>query len=122
MLFKENEDEIANWWTSVVAVACNWLLGQENECESLYSKVENIPESLLSLNDPLPKAVVAAYMARKTYLMQGTKTTQKVIMYQCDIAGQLIEDSLTFNSCKQQNGLALVSLQFYYFNYFIINI
>lgn len=91
-----------------MAVACNWLLGEESEIESLYSKVENIPESLLSLNDPLPKAVIASYKARKTYL-SNSKPNAKIVMYHCDLAGKFVEDSLTFNSCKQQNNLALVS-------------
>lgn len=102
------DDDVVHWWTSVLAVACNWLLGEEDGIEALYSKVENIPENLLALNDPLPKAVIAAYKARKSYLT-ASKLSPKIISYHCDIAGKFIEDSLSFNSCKQRSNLALLT-------------
>lgn len=85
-------------------------MGEENEAERFYGKVENIPSSLSSLNDPLPKAVLAAYMTRKTYLSNNSSV--KVIYNQLDNASALIEESLAFSSCKKQNNLVLVSFYF----------
>ena len=93
----------------MVDAACHWLLGEE-KLDDLYKKVENVPESLLSLEDPLPKAILAAYMARKHYLTVGSSAPQKKILKQCDTASQLLTDSLTYSSCKPQDNLVLVSL------------
>lgn len=103
------EDEVAHWWTSILAVACYWLLGEESSAERLHKHIENLPELLLSSSDPLPKAVKAAYTARNTYLINGAKVPQKIILRQCEIASQLLEDSLNYSSCKQQNGLGLMA-------------
>ncbi|KAF2879791.1 hypothetical protein ILUMI_26383 [Ignelater luminosus] len=102
------EDEVAHWWTSILAVACYWLLGEENNAERLHKHIENLPELLSLLNDPLPKAILAAYTARNTYLT-NKNIPQKIILRQCEIAGQLLEDSLNYSSCKQQNGLGLMA-------------
>lgn len=103
----EYEDEIAYWYTSVISVACNWILGEDKEAECYYSKVENMPESLSNLNDPLPRAVLAAYTARKSYL-SSTTIPLKTIYHQLEVASVLIEESLAYNSCKKQNNLVLV--------------
>lgn len=105
--FLEYDDEIAHWYGFVISVACNWMLGEDKEAESLYAKVEHIPESLNNLSDPLPKAVLAAYTARKSYL--NNNTTLKTIYHQLDAASVLIEESLAYNNCKKQNNLVLVS-------------
>ncbi|EFA01599.1 sterol regulatory element-binding protein 1 [Tribolium castaneum] len=102
-----NCDEIAHWWTSVVDVASHWLLGEEN-IDDVYKKVENIPESLLHLENPLPKAVIGAFVARKNYLTAGSSVSHKKILKQCDHASQLLTDSLTYSSCKSQDNLILL--------------
>lgn len=93
---------------SVVAVACNWLLGDENEAERLFSKVENIPEILKTTTDPLARAVLAAFSARKSYLMNA-RISRKAIFLQLDAGSQLIEESLAYSSCRKQDNLVLVS-------------
>lgn len=110
-VFTEYEDEVAHWWSTVLAVACNWLLGEDTTAENLYSKLENIPEVLHSVTDPLPKSVFAAFMARRTFISNRCQVSQKVILRQCAVASQLLNDSLTYNSCKQEQELVLVSLK-----------
>lgn len=102
---------MAHWYTCVISVACNWLLGEDKEAERLYAKVENIPTSLSSLSDPLPKAVLSAYLARKTYLSYNA-ATPKTIYHLLDAASGQIEESLAYSSCKKQNKLVLVSCFF----------
>lgn len=113
-VFTEYEDEVAHWWSTVLAVACNWLLGEDTTAENLYSKLENIPEVLHSVTDPLPKSVFAAFMARRTFISNRCQVSQKVILRQCAVASQLLNDSLTYNSCKQEQELVLVSLKKWY--------
>lgn len=114
--FLDNYDEVAHWWTAVVDVASHWLLGEES-LDDIYKKVENIPESLLCLEDPLPKAIFAVYVARKNYITVGATIPQKKILKQCDHASQLLMDSLTYSSCKPQDNLVLVSLLLDHFRY-----
>lgn len=90
-------------------MACYWLLQEEDKAEKLYKKLENVPEALYSLNDPLPKAILAAYMARRNYLIMNLHTARKQIQRQCEYASQLLSDSLTYTSCKKEDSLILVS-------------
>lgn len=112
---------MAHWWTTFVAIACNWMLGDDNAAESLYSKLEYMPRAFQlqedvseyksgSLEDPLPKAVFAAYMAKKTYISNRTHVSKKVLFRQCNLASQLLSDSLTYNICREQNELVFVSI------------
>ncbi|XP_045478897.1 sterol regulatory element-binding protein 1 isoform X2 [Harmonia axyridis] len=100
------QDEIAIWWTSFVAIACNWLLGEEKTSQKLYQKIEYIPDDLALSENPLPKAVLAAYTARKSYLTKKDISV-KNILKQCDLATLLLEDSIRYSSCKSQNNLVL---------------
>jgi len=93
-------DEIANWWTNVIACGHNWLSGENTE--NIYMIIENIPKDLLTINDPLPKAVLAAYECRKCYL-ENDNLSPKELLRLCNHAGQLLDDSLNFSSCKEQN-------------------
>ncbi|XP_066150258.1 sterol regulatory element-binding protein 1 isoform X1 [Euwallacea fornicatus] len=102
-------DHVAEWWGTFVAIACYWLLQEEDKADKLYRKLENVPDALTSLNDPLPKAVVAAYMARRNYLSMNLTVTSKQIQKQCDYASQLLSDSLTYSSCKKEDSLILLS-------------
>ncbi|KAK4887264.1 hypothetical protein RN001_003535 [Aquatica leii] len=103
------EDEVAHWWTTILAVAGYWLLGEEQNAERLHQQIENIPEVLLGISDPLPKAVLASYTARNTYLKSGNNVPQRIILRQCELASQLLEDSLNYSSCKRQNNLGLMA-------------
>nr|CAH7720133.1 unnamed protein product [Callosobruchus chinensis] len=101
-------DPVAQWWMTFASIACHWLMG--DECpENMYKKMEMIPEPLASQNDPLPKAIVAAFIARKSYLSYGLDATPRRILHQCDYASHLLSDSLTFTSCKRKDNLVLLA-------------
>lgn len=76
----------------------------------MYSKFENVPEAFSSSGDPLPRAAYAAYIARRTYISDRLEVSDKFIMQLCNLASRLLDDSLTYNICKQQNELVLVSI------------
>jgi hypothetical protein len=101
-----NEDEISGWWGSVLGVATYWLLGEESRAEHLYSRVEAIPEQLKSNSNPLPKAVLAAFRARRALLSR--KSSKKAVLRMGGMAGRLVDHSITFSSCKQPSTMTLV--------------
>lgn len=78
----------------------------------MYSKFENVPEAFTALPDPLPRAVYAAYIARRSYISDRSEVSDKFIFQLCNLASRLLDDSLTYNSCKQQNELVLVGFLF----------
>lgn len=95
-----------------LSVACHWLLG-EQDIDHLYKKIEMIPEPLASLNDSLPKSIVAAFVARRDYLMPNSKKSSKDVLLQCDYASHLLADSLTFTICKKKDNMVSVSVNVY---------
>ncbi|GJQ64843.1 putative protein dimerization protein [Trypoxylus dichotomus] len=102
------EDEVAYWWTNVIAVAAYWILAEENNAEELYCKVEHIPEALSNINDPLPKAVLAAFRAQKMYFSKERKSLHRSsVFHQCNSASKLIEESLNYVQCKAQSSKSL---------------
>lgn len=74
----------------------------------MYSLIEDV-----QINEPLHQAVYAAFTARKSLVMARSSKraiNHKSILRQCDVAGKLLEESLSFNNCKQPTTLLLVSL------------
>ena len=59
------EDRLAQWWCSLLSVAAYWLLGEDNSAEKLYSFIEKWPAEFTGLDCNLPKALFAAWNARK---------------------------------------------------------
>lgn len=108
------EDEMAHWWSGVVGIAAYWLLGEDSQAERLYPRVETLTESLDRLNDPLPRAVLTAFKSRRTSLglgkprRAGVNSSSKAILRLCNTAGQLLDDSLTFTSCKPASSMVLL--------------
>ncbi|XP_069702898.1 sterol regulatory element-binding protein 1 [Periplaneta americana] len=108
-----SEDELAHWWSAVVGVAAYWLLGEDTQAERLYPRVETLPETLNKLTDPLPRAVLAAFRSRRASLSlsrqrPGNTTSSKAVLRLCNTAGQYLDDSLTFSSCKQASSMVLL--------------
>lgn len=102
------QDEIAIWWASVAGVGCYWLTsGDESNLQTLYEKVENIPDALVDSENPLPKAVLAAYNARKHYLSKELNLSPKRLYEMCDTATVLLEDSISYSSCRTRDNLVL---------------
>nr|CAD7594673.1 unnamed protein product [Timema genevievae] len=109
------QDDVAHWWSAVVGVAAYWLLGEDHQAERLYPRVETLPESLDSLNDPLPRALLAAFRARRACLeldrphKTGFSAGTKTILRLCNMAGQLLNDIVTCTSCKQPTHIDLLA-------------
>jgi hypothetical protein len=105
------EDELAHWWSGVVGVAAYWLLGEDAQAERLYPRVETLPESLDKLTDPLPRAVLAAFRSHRALLSSSHHCPgiNHNILRLCNTAGQYLDDSLTYSSCKQTNSTVHVS-------------
>lgn len=60
-----NEDKLAVWWASILSVAANWLLGEDSTAEKFYATIEKWPAEFAGVESNLPKALFAAYKARK---------------------------------------------------------
>ncbi|XP_046393991.1 sterol regulatory element-binding protein 1 [Ischnura elegans] len=105
-------DEVAHWWACVVSVAAYWLLGEEGEqAERLYARIEVLPELLEKMNDPLPRAVLLAFRAQRALLSRPSRgTSSRAVLRLCNTAGQLLDDAVTYASCRQANsGMALLA-------------
>ncbi|CAG9819718.1 unnamed protein product [Phaedon cochleariae] len=96
-------DQVAEWWMSFVSIACHWLL-EDDRSDALYKKIERIPERLASLNDPLPKAVVAAFVARKNYLRPEANIAPKKLS-QLLVCDWLLETRTALWEDSVDNGL-----------------
>lgn len=59
------DDRLAQWWCSLLSVAAYWLLGEDHAAEKLYSFIEKLPAEFTELENNLPKALFAAWNARK---------------------------------------------------------
>ncbi|XP_062603205.1 sterol regulatory element-binding protein 1-like [Saccostrea cucullata] len=92
-------DELGQWWSSVVTVAINWLVGDEENAEAQYPICDSFPQKLQQSDDPLPKAVLVAYRARRN-MMTNTHGYSHCIR-QCDRAGRLLRESLKLSYSKQ---------------------
>lgn len=52
--------QVCSWWASLLGVIAHWLLGEDDQAETLFSTLESIPEHLKTSEDPLPTAVLYA--------------------------------------------------------------
>jgi sterol regulatory element-binding transcription factor 1 len=59
------DDRLAEWWSSLLSVATYWLLGEDKQAEKYYHLIEKWPTDFTGLENSLPKALFAAYSARK---------------------------------------------------------
>ncbi|ESP03687.1 hypothetical protein LOTGIDRAFT_224211 [Lottia gigantea] len=87
-------DETAKWWSGIVCVAYYWLMGDDENASRYYSVLDVFPKRLQNLDDPLPKAVLFAYKARKSLILQPDTVNGKSCIRQCDRAGRLLRESL----------------------------
>ncbi|XP_045621713.1 sterol regulatory element-binding protein 1 isoform X2 [Procambarus clarkii] len=94
-------DEVCCWWGSLFEVVAHWLLGDDDQAESLYSTVENVPEALKISDDPLPMAVLYAARARR----QHGHSSPSTVLRLCERAGSALSDSIHQASYKQPNSM-----------------
>lgn len=57
-------DPIMEWWSNVVGIAAQWLIGDEKAANCLLSRLKNIPPTLASSDDPLPKYTSFRFLYR----------------------------------------------------------
>lgn len=72
---------MSHWWASVVGVAAYWLLGDDAHAQELYPRVKAMPQFLQTLQDPLPRAVLAAFRYVSTLTEYGTIIANDGSMY-----------------------------------------
>lgn len=111
-LFTDCEDDIAQWWAAMVAVSAYWLLGDDVQAERLYARVDTLPDGLAQSDEPLGKAVLAAFRLRRSYLSpRSTFVTVQSLLKMCDAASKLLLDSLTVDACHKPDSKTLVSFK-----------
>ena len=101
------EDQVAYWWSCVIAVAAYWILGDELQAEQLYATVEHVPEAIA--HDPLVKAVHAAFRCRKIIATSDDCYDIKSVLESCDKVGHLLQESISVVECVQSNHKDMVS-------------
>ncbi|EDS31906.1 sterol regulatory element-binding protein 1 [Culex quinquefasciatus] len=102
------QDRLAHWWSSLFSIAAHWLLGEDMEAELLYSHIENLPQDLINAEDTLPKALLAAFHAKKQLLSRPHYDSIRVFQ-KCNAGSRFLEDSLTMNICKSPIQLKLLA-------------
>uniref|UniRef100_T1JCH3 BHLH domain-containing protein n=1 Tax=Strigamia maritima TaxID=126957 RepID=T1JCH3_STRMM len=93
---KSGTDEVAQWWAAVIGVAAYWLLGEDEQAERLYPIVESLPPLLEHAKDPLMRAILVAFKARRVYLSQSGARNNLACLKLCDRAGLLLRDSINY--------------------------
>ncbi|XP_058834302.1 sterol regulatory element-binding protein 1 [Topomyia yanbarensis] len=102
------QDRLAHWWSSLLSIAAYWLLGEEGESERLYSHIENLPPELSKGEDTLPKALFAAFQAKRA-LLNKPHYDSVAVFQNCNAGSQFLEDSLTTNICKSPIRLKMLA-------------
>uniref|UniRef100_A0A182T7F5 BHLH domain-containing protein n=1 Tax=Anopheles maculatus TaxID=74869 RepID=A0A182T7F5_9DIPT len=102
-------DELAHWWCNLLRVAGFWLLGEDELAEAMYVQVETVPASLQQMEDPLSRALLLAFHAKRG-LINKMESSFEMIFANCNASSRFLEDSLTGNICKTPSRLKLVSL------------
>lgn len=102
------EDQIAHWWSCIIAVAAYWILGDDAQAEQLYETIESVPKPIA--NDPLVKAVFAAFQCRKTIITSKGDYDSRSVLKSCDNVGKLLQESISVTECLQSDSRILVSV------------
>lgn len=102
------QDRLAHWWSSLLSIAAHWLLGEDAEAERLYLHIENLPPELAQGEDPLPKALFAAFQAKRALLNKPHYNSVNVFQ-NCNVGSQCLEDSLTTNIGKRPMKLKVLA-------------
>lgn len=102
------QDRLAHWWSSLLSIAAHWLLGEDAEAERLYLHIENLPPELTKGEDSLPKALFAAFHAKRALLNKPHYNSVNVFQ-NCNAGSKCLEDSLTKNICKRPMKLKMLA-------------
>ncbi|XP_050079537.1 sterol regulatory element-binding protein 1 [Anopheles maculipalpis] len=101
-------DELAHWWCNLLRVAGFWLLGEDELAEGMYVQVETVPMALHQLEDPLSRALLLAFHAKRG-LINKAESSFEMIFANCNASSRFLEDSLTGNICKTPSRLKLLA-------------
>jgi hypothetical protein len=101
------EDQVAYWWSCVIAVAAYWILGDEIQAEQLYDNIEHVPERIA--HDPIVKAVFAAFHCRRTVASSNVDYDVKYVLESCGKVGNLLQESISVVECLQSSHKNMVN-------------
>ncbi|KAK3579818.1 hypothetical protein CHS0354_014965 [Potamilus streckersoni] len=92
-------DERSRWWSGIVSVALHWQMGDDASAEKHYTFADAFPKKFQFLDDPLPKAVLVVYRARRGLLTQQgqSKSSHNTYLRQANRGGKLLRESLKMN-------------------------
>ncbi|XP_068220644.1 sterol regulatory element-binding protein 1 isoform X2 [Palaemon carinicauda] len=96
-------DEVSCWWGTWCQVIAHWLLGEDDQAESVYAALENVPQALKASDDPLPMSVLNAARARRQ-LGHGSPSS---ILRLCERSASALSDSIHQASYKRPNQMIL---------------
>lgn len=96
-------DEVARWWSAIITVGMFWLTSDEESAEKIYFQCDAFPRKLQQCDDPLPKALLVAFRARRN-VIKGCHSTSHYIR-QCDRAGRLLRESLKLTYTKENTDI-----------------
>ncbi|XP_032896671.1 sterol regulatory element-binding protein 1 isoform X1 [Amblyraja radiata] len=89
-------DPVTKWWASMIAVAINWLQGDDEAAERLYPMVECMPKPLHATESQLPRAALFAFKAVRAIL--GKQDGSQMSFLHCEKASGYLRDSLNMAS------------------------
>ncbi|EDV19330.1 uncharacterized protein TRIADDRAFT_62233 [Trichoplax adhaerens] len=98
-----SSDVVAKWWSSVGLVWAHWLKGDNNSANNYFKEVEEMPELMKQLKDPLYATITIAYRARQ--MVNSPENVPADCFNLCNDAGQLIQESITSTSHHSNNKL-----------------
>ncbi|XP_063415532.1 sterol regulatory element-binding protein 1-like [Mytilus trossulus] len=96
-------DNISKWWSAIITVGIFWLSGDEDNAERSYSQCDTFPRQLQQSDDPLPKALLVAFRAKRNVLIDSHSSSHYI--RQCDRAGRLLRESLKLLYTKENKDI-----------------
>ncbi|KAK3100385.1 hypothetical protein FSP39_019112 [Pinctada imbricata] len=97
-------DEVARWWAAIITVAIHWLTGDDENAENHYIICDSFPQKLQKSDDPLPKAVLVAFRARRNLITNSHNASHCI--RQCDRAGRMLRESLKLSYSQENEQIA----------------
>nr|XP_039251874.1 sterol regulatory element-binding protein 1-like [Styela clava] len=106
----DGDDDISRWWCDFASTAAYWHLGYDDNAESYSARVEEVPKSLKNIQNPLPLAIFTAFCARRDFIrLEASSENVNLlaaaasIMKKCNVASQVLNDSLIFDNPKSNS-------------------
>lgn len=65
LYFLDCEDPLIRWWTNLFSIDAYWLLGENSLADKLFEEVRKVPKVLRDTEDPLARAAVTVFCAKK---------------------------------------------------------